>query len=132
MVVLSADHDGEGGTFAIYALLCRYIGIRPAEPSRVHRDAREADGQQGSFRGMETGDSQSGPEAFWAAVWSPAAVRRRLDESWERLPAWLQFLRAKGVGEPTRRFFRHSIWAQLLLLGVTLLSTGMVIGDGEG
>ena len=35
MVVLSADHEGEGGTFALYALLCRYIGIHPARCARA-------------------------------------------------------------------------------------------------
>ena len=33
LVVLQADHDGEGGTFALYSLLCRRIGIVPARPN---------------------------------------------------------------------------------------------------
>jgi KUP system potassium uptake protein len=33
LIVLQADHDGEGGTFALYSLLCRRIGIVPARPN---------------------------------------------------------------------------------------------------
>ena len=30
--VLLADHDGEGGTFALYSSICRHVGISPARP----------------------------------------------------------------------------------------------------
>ncbi|KAL3134368.1 hypothetical protein ABBQ38_006623 [Trebouxia sp. C0009 RCD-2024] len=30
LIVLLADDNGEGGTFALYALICRHAGMRPA------------------------------------------------------------------------------------------------------
>ncbi|KAL3139069.1 Potassium transporter [Trebouxia sp. C0010 RCD-2024] len=30
LIILMADDNGEGGTFALYSLICRYAGIRPA------------------------------------------------------------------------------------------------------
>ena len=45
-----------------------------------------------------------------------------------RARASAQLFRHRGIGEPTRRFLRGSRVAQLMLLFITLLATGMVLG----
>lgn len=43
-------------------------------------------------------------------------------------PLRTKIFRLRGIGDPARRFFRGSVAAQLVLLLLTLLSTGMVLG----
>ncbi|KXZ41691.1 hypothetical protein GPECTOR_318g18 [Gonium pectorale] len=105
-VVLLADDDGEGGTFSLYAFLCRRIGIRPhsgtaKEDSRIQRGLSTA---RGTTLIARSSLHRQGPAPWW----------RQLSAN----------------GSTVRGALRRSRAGQLSLWGMTVVATGMVLGDG--
>ncbi|KAG2497281.1 hypothetical protein HYH03_004865 [Edaphochlamys debaryana] len=105
-IVMLADDDGEGGTFALYSLLCRKVGVRPHATLYRHEG-----------RMMRRMSSRTQVTAISSGFVS--ATRSR---PWWRACA--------ASGPAVRRLVRRSRGAQLALWGLTMAATGMVLGDG--
>ncbi|KAG8075233.1 hypothetical protein GUJ93_ZPchr0006g46378 [Zizania palustris] len=102
-VVLRADDNGEGGTFALYSLLCRHARAALLPPGRG-AEAGDADHQffyTGSKKALENGNART--LAGGGGGGAAASVRRLLE--------------------------RHRVLQRVLLV-LALIGTCMVIGDG--
>ena len=142
LVVLSADHEGEGGTFALYALLCHYLGITAGKPKvgaasdsgRLARSDKSKKADSNELSGFDTaggaqaiGQSEAGVRAPLGA---PHEERDHHMNGWDRVPKPLHAFRTPQIAAYLRKAFRSSLVAQVALMIITLLSSGMLIGDG--
>lgn len=92
-IVLEADDDGEGGTFALYSLLCRHAGLTPANSGAPDAADIELSRYSSAMAGQKCGSSFQ-------------------------------------VSQAIKRLLVTKSWARGALLGVVLLMTSMVMGDG--
>lgn len=100
-VVLRADDHGEGGTFALYSLLCRHARAALLPPGRT------AAGDEDQFLDGAGGDAKK------AAVLNGNAVTL-----------------GGGAAASVRRLLERHKVLQRVLLVLALVGTCMVIGDG--
>ncbi|KIZ05369.1 Potassium transporter 1 [Monoraphidium neglectum] len=100
-IILRFDDNGEGGTFALYSLICRAAGFGPYGPSQ--------------------------PVDMHFLTGGAGALASRLPRGATRGHWWsLQ----TGLGGRVRAWYRRSQAGQVALLVVVMLATAMVIGDG--
>ncbi|WVZ79329.1 hypothetical protein U9M48_026921 [Paspalum notatum var. saurae] len=104
-VVLRADDNGEGGTFALYSLLCRHARAALLPPGRA------VAGDEDQF----LDDSIGGGSKKAAAANGNAVTLGR---------------RGGGAGASVRRLLERHKVLQRVLLVLALVGTCMVIGDG--
>ncbi|DBA81139.1 TPA: Potassium transporter, variant 3 [Trebouxia sp. C0005] len=110
LIVLNADDHGEGGTFALYSLLCRFIGINPGLKGKPTADDL-------SLLRYSTSRGQYARQGIAAGPAPKKTLLRRMGTGDTIAPA-------------LRKLFRSSRVAQTLLLLLVLMMTAMVIGDG--
>ncbi|PRW58025.1 Potassium transporter family isoform C [Chlorella sorokiniana] len=104
---MQADDNGEGGIFALYALICRACNIRVG--SKVH----EADLSLSKYTtARQLDEDELGPDGY---AYSQPKRRRRWREA---VSAWM------------RQLFERSARSQTALLAVVLLAACMIISDG--
>ena len=101
-VVLRADDNGEGGTFALYSLLCRHARAALLPPGRA----------------AEPGDEDQ---------FSDAAAKKYLEYGGGNATAALG---GGGAAASVRRVLERHKVLQRVLLVLALVGTCMVIGDG--
>jgi KUP system potassium uptake protein len=102
-VVLRADDNGEGGTFALYSLLCRHARAALLPPGR----------------GAEPGDEDQFSDA------GGAAAKKYLEYGGNATTAL-----GGGAAASVRRVLERHRVLQRVLLVLALVGTCMVIGDG--
>ncbi|DBB14587.1 hypothetical protein WJX82_006291 [Trebouxia sp. C0006] len=110
LVVLNADDHGEGGTFALYSLLCRFIGINPGLKGKPTADDL-------SLLRYSTSRGQYARQGIAAGPAPKKTLLKRMGTGNTFAPA-------------LRKLFRTNRVAQTLLLLLVLMMTAMVIGDG--
>ncbi|KAG1655477.1 hypothetical protein FOA52_008672 [Chlamydomonas sp. UWO 241] len=131
LVVLVANDTGEGGTIALYAQLCRAMGFSPFGTMRMkdHRQmqAMASAANPSTRRGREGRDSRDGS----ARRTKSANGRRRM---LSQPPLIRPYEAPLGLGVLERyyptRWFRTHVGGQRVLLLMTMLATGLVLGDG--
>lgn len=114
LIVMRADDNGEGGTFALYTQLCRSLGtsvfgtLQAPERSQLRHLSRRSTlnrvSQDGSKK-VVFEDPTENPTTRW---WNKGAI-----------PA-----------QPIRMFFQQSTTLQRTLLFLAIVATAMVLGDG--
>ncbi|PNW70308.1 hypothetical protein CHLRE_17g714450v5 [Chlamydomonas reinhardtii] len=158
-VVLLADDEGEGGTFSLYSLLCRKIGIRPHDvmfrgESRMmrHLGSSSTGGSQlrrtsgsgtrgaglrasgdGTLRRLSTTpqDTARGPDTTLTLATSASRVAGTVaPHPHPQQPRRVWWRRWAASGTAVRAALRRNRAAQLGLWGMTMAATGMVLGDG--
>ncbi|GAX85040.1 hypothetical protein CEUSTIGMA_g12460.t1 [Chlamydomonas eustigma] len=153
-IVLRADDQGEGGTFALYTRLCRSLGINAqgtVHKHEEHQEVLQAASVMGSLdrKSRKTLLSQTLEDKDATHV---AVSDRTLQQ---RIPSGLPALSTPLVGkkgsassnqvlqflsnachwmpfphEPVQRFFQSSAVARFSILSVSILATSMIIADG--
>lgn len=101
-----------GGTFALYALLCRKIGIRP------HGALYHGEGKMHRNLSTLTVGRRISQGGFGSGAGLGAGTGR---------PWWKRFA---ASGSAVRRFVRGNRALQVALWLMTIAATGMVLGDG--
>lgn len=126
-VVLRANDTGEGGTVALYAQLCRTMGISPYGTMR-RQDHRQvlAMRSAASFRsapniGEHRHRTEPKPGAADSSCVKELPLIRRRNGTFG-----IMVLESKYM----IRWFRKRPFAQRCLLFLTMVATGLVIGDG--
>ncbi|GLI60245.1 hypothetical protein VaNZ11_002289 [Volvox africanus] len=140
-VVLRADDQGQGGTFALYSLLCRTIGIKPHGTRGSHvphhnRRVVGAEGTAGPKAAIErTCTAPGSPDVGPADVVGPSESDGDSSTAGDggdgrrtARRAWWQYLAADK--RKVHAWFRRSRRAQVGLWGVSVVATAMLIGDG--
>ncbi|PNW83786.1 hypothetical protein CHLRE_04g217350v5 [Chlamydomonas reinhardtii] len=158
-VVLLADDEGEGGTFSLYSLLCRKIGIRPHDvmfrgESRMmrHLGSSSTGGRQlrrtsgsgtrgtgglrasgdGTLRRLSTKpqDAARSPDTLTLATSASRVAATAAPHPHPQQPRRVWWRRWAASGTAVRAALRRNRAAQLGLWGMTMAATGMVLGDG--
>jgi len=129
-IILLFNDNGEGGTFALYSLLCRAIGCNPYGA---------ASGVETSFQGFNSDSAADAPTSAAASASSSDARRQQPPHQQQhhagelqKASSWVKglFRLHTGAGLRLRRKLQSSAWAQRVLLMVVVMTTAMVVGDG--
>eukprot|EP00798_Chlamydomonas_sp_ICE-L_P014146 gene14146-20109_t len=132
-IVLAANDTGEGGTVALYALLCRTMGISPFG-SMKSQDFKQV---LALTSAAPTGPNR--PRLGEHRFKENARAKRREDRVTKHIKPVRPpiFRKSSGFrnllildGTNIIRWFRRNFIAQRVLIVITMLATGLVIGDG--
>ncbi|PNG99330.1 Potassium transporter 23, partial [Tetrabaena socialis] len=114
------------GTFALYSLLCRHIGIKPQGAPRDPASARSAASKASKAKAKAAAAARAQQQGSHSDGESDSEGEGEAKARGPR-PWWQRF----GVdGEAVRAFFRRSPRIQVAMWGVAVMATASLVGDG--